>query len=65
MLAAKGFYNVTRRVRGYTRFVEKYVTSRRKRFRTYKVYILLNRINTQIGTCCAAAPNYKLNKRNG
>jgi len=30
---------VTRRVKGYTRFVEKYVTGRRKHFRPYTVYI--------------------------
>jgi len=31
------FIPVTRRVKGYTRFVEKYVTGRRKRFRPHKV----------------------------
>jgi len=35
---------VTTRVKRYTRFVAKYVTGRRKRFRPYKVYIFLIRI---------------------
>jgi len=30
---------VTRRVKGYSRFVEKYVLGRRKRFLPYKEYI--------------------------
>jgi len=33
------FIPVTRRVKGYTRFVGKYVTGRRKRFRPHKVCI--------------------------
>jgi len=33
---------VTRRVKGYTRYIEKYVTGRRKSFRPYKVYIYLD-----------------------
>jgi len=35
------FIPVTRRVKGYTRFVGKYVTGRRKRFRPHKVYIYI------------------------
>jgi len=31
---------VTRTVKGYTRFVGKYVTGRRNRFRPHKVYVL-------------------------
>jgi len=38
---------VTRRVKGYTRFVGKYVTARRKRFRPHKVYIFLIRITSR------------------
>jgi len=39
---------VTLRVKGYTRFVGKYVTGRRKRFRTHKVYIFLTRITSRV-----------------
>jgi len=39
---------VTRRVKGYTRFVGKYVTGRRKRFRPHKVYIFLIRITSRV-----------------
>jgi len=39
LIRANCIFNVTRRVKGYTRFVGKYVTVRRKRFRPYKVYI--------------------------
>jgi len=38
----------TRRLRGYTRFIGKYVTSRTKRFRPHKVYIFLIRIDQSI-----------------
>jgi len=34
-------FAVTRRVKGYTRFVGKYVTGRRKRCRPHKVYIYI------------------------
>jgi len=33
-----GMLPVTRSVKGYIRFVGKYVTGKRKRFRSYKVY---------------------------
>lgn len=39
---------VTRRVKRYTRFLEKYVTSRRMRFLPYKVYKFLIRINSLV-----------------
>jgi len=39
---------VTRRVKGYTRFVGRYVTGRRKRFRPNKVYIFLIRITSRV-----------------
>jgi len=42
------FIPVTRRVKGYTRFVEKYVTGRRKRFRPHKVCIFLIRISSRV-----------------
>jgi len=35
------FHTFTRRVKGYTRFVGKYVIGRRKRFLPHKVYIFL------------------------
>jgi len=38
---------VTRRLKGYSRFVEKYVAGRRKRFRPHKVYITLIRIDSR------------------
>jgi len=41
------FIPVTRRVKGYTRFVGKYVTGRRKRFRPHKEYIFLIRITSR------------------
>jgi len=44
----KVFIPVTRRVKGYTRFVGKYVTGRRKRFRPHKVYIFLIRITSPV-----------------
>jgi len=42
------FIPVTCRVKGYTRFVGKYVTSRSKRFRSHKVYIFLIRITSPV-----------------
>jgi len=35
-------------VKGYTRFVGKYVTGRRKSFRPHKVYIFLIRITSRV-----------------
>jgi len=53
------FIPVTRRVKGYTRFVGKYVTGRRKRFRPHKVYIFLTvcpsvRMNAEISETVGA-----------
>jgi len=45
------FIPVTRRVNGYTRFVGKYVTSRRKRFRPHKVYTFFIRITSRVDVC--------------
>jgi len=42
------FIPVTRKVKGYTRFVGKYVTGRRKRFRRYKDYVFLIRITSRV-----------------
>jgi len=42
-IPASPFIPVTRRVKGYTRFVGKYVTGRRNLFRPHKVLIFLNR----------------------
>jgi len=42
------FIPVTRRVKGYTRFVGKYVTGRKKRFRPHKIYIFLIRITSRV-----------------
>jgi len=39
---------VTRKVKGYTGFVGKYVTSKRTRFRPHKVYIFFIRINIRV-----------------
>jgi len=39
---------VTRRVKGYSRFVGKYVTGRRNLFRTHKVYIFFIRITSRV-----------------
>jgi len=52
---------VTRRVQGYTRFVGKYVTGRRKRFRPHKVYIFLIRITSRVdlakSVCLSVCPD--------
>jgi len=48
---------VTRRVKGYTRFVEKYVTGRRKRFRPHKVYIFLIRISSRVDLAMSVCPS--------
>jgi len=42
------FIPVTGRVKGYTRFVRKYVTGRMKRFRPHKVHIFLIRIDSRV-----------------
>jgi len=47
---------VTRRVKGWTRFVEKYVTGRRKRFRPHKVYIFLIRITSRVYLAKSVCP---------
>jgi len=47
---------VTRRVKGYTRFVGKYVTGRRKRFRPHNVY---SRVDLAMSVC----PSVRLSVR--
>jgi len=50
------FITVTRTVKGYTRFVGKYVTGRRKRFRPHKVYIFLIRITSRVDLAMSVCP---------
>jgi len=54
------FIPVTRRVKGYTRFVEKYVTGGRKRFRPHKVYIFLIRITSRVDLAMSVCPTVRL-----
>jgi len=54
---------VTRRVKGYTRFVGKYVTGRRKRFRPHKVYIFLIRITSRVDLAMSVRPSVRLSVR--
>jgi len=51
---------VSRRVKGYTRFVEKYVTGRMMRFRPYEVYIFLIRINSRVDLAMSVCPSASL-----
>jgi len=51
---------VTRRVKGYTRFVGKYVTGRRKRFRSHKVYIFLIRITSRVDLAMSVSRPHKV-----
>jgi len=53
--------SVTRRVKGYTRFVGKYVTGRRKRFRPHKVYIFLIRITSRVDLAMSVCPSVRMN----
>jgi len=59
------FIPVTRRVKGYTRFVGKYVTGRRKRFRPHKVYtrIFLIRITSRVNLAMSVCPSVRLSVR--
>jgi len=54
---------VTRRVKGYTRFVGKYVTDRRKRFRPHKVYIFLMRITSRVDLAMSVCSSVRLSVR--
>jgi len=55
------FIPVTRRVKGNTRFVGKYVTGRRKRFRPHKVYIFLIRITSRVDLAMSVCPCVRMN----
>jgi len=57
------FIPVTRRVKGYTRFVGKYETGRRKRFRPHKVYIFLIRITSRDDLAMSVCPSVRLSVR--
>jgi len=50
------FIPVTRRVKGYTRFVGRYATGRRKQFRPYKAYIFLIRITSRVDVRLSVRP---------
>jgi len=45
---------VTRKIKGYTKVVEKYETSIRKRIRPHKVYIFLIRITSRVDLAMSA-----------
>jgi len=49
--------HVTLRVKGYIRFVGKYVTDRMNRFRPYKVYVLLIRITSRVKLAMSVCPS--------
>jgi len=51
------FIPVARRVKGYTRFVGKYVTGRRNLFRTHKEYIFLIRITSRVDLAMSVCPS--------
>jgi len=46
---------------GYTRFVGKYVTGRRKRFRPHKVYIFLIKITSRVDIAMSVCPSVRMN----
>jgi len=48
---------VIRRVKGYTRFVGRYVTGRRKRLRPHKVYIFLIMITIRVDLAMSVSPS--------
>jgi len=54
---------VTHRLKGYTRFVGKYVTGRRKRFRPHKVHIFLIRISSR-DQAMSVCPSVRMNAEN-
>jgi len=45
----------------YTRFVGKYVTGRRKRFRPHKVYIFMIRITSRVDLAMSVCPSVRMN----
>jgi len=52
---------VTHRVKGYTRFVGKYVTGRRRRFQPNKVYIFLIRITSRVDLAMPVCLSVRMN----
>jgi len=52
---------VTRRVKGYTRLVGKYVTGGRKRFRPHKVNIFLIRITSRVDLAKSVCSSVRIN----
>jgi len=50
---------VTRKVKWYTLFVGKYVTSGNKRFRPHKVYIFLIRITKRVDLAMSACSSVR------
>jgi len=55
------FIPVTRRLKGYTRFVGKYATGRGKRFRPHKVYIFLIGITSRVDLAMSVCPSVQMN----
>jgi len=55
------FIPVTRTAKGYTRFVRKYVTGRRKRFQPHKVYIFLIRIRSRVDLARSVCLSVRMN----
>jgi len=55
------FIPITRRVKGYTRFVGMYVAGKRNRFRPHKVYLFLIRITSRVdlamSVCLSVCPD--------
>jgi len=60
----KLFIPVTRRVKAYTRFVGKYVTGRRKRFRPHKIDIFFIRITSRVDLAMSVCPYERCDLRN-
>jgi len=54
------FIPVTRRVKGYTRFVGKCVTGRRKRFQPHKVCIFLIRTTSRVNLAMSVCTSVRL-----
>jgi len=52
---------VTRRVKGCTKFVGKYVTGRMKRFEPHKAYIFLIRITSRVDLAMSVCPSVRMN----
>jgi len=57
------FISVTRRVKGSTRFVGKYVTGRRMHFWPHKVYIFLITITSRVDLAMSVCPPVRLSAR--